>query len=106
MGGKMKKVFLFVILAVIAVGAICMSYSSYWAFDALGAVAIIAGSIAGTIATVRHLKGRKRVAALIALYTAVVLLIVAGSVLFSGTILIAFMGAAALAVFGFLLGKE
>ena len=102
----MKKVFLFVILAVIAVGAICMSYSSYWAFDVLGAVAIIAGSIAGTIATARHLKGRKRVAALIASYTAVVLLIVAGSVLFSGTILIAIMGAAALVVFGFLLGKE
>ena len=102
----MKRIVLLIVLALVAAGAVCMSYSSYWVFDALGALAVITGGIVGTISVIKCLKKPQLVTALIALYTAVVLLIIAGSVLFSGTILIAILGTAALVIFGFLVRKK
>ncbi|MEL3907947.1 MAG: hypothetical protein P1P64_02900 [Treponemataceae bacterium] len=102
----MKKIVLFVMFALIIGGAVCMSYSTVWVLDAIGAMAMLAGAAIGTIKTVKRLAKRKRILALIALYLAVVLLIIAGSFQFSGTILIAILGTSALVVFGFLIGRE
>ena len=83
-----------------------MSYSTYWVFDVLACTAILVGAVFATAYTLKaKVSKRKRAVLLCALYAAVVLLIVAGSVLFSGTILLAILGAAALTVYGFPLMK-
>lgn len=102
----MKKFFLILALILIAAGAACMSYSAYWVFDVLAGAAILVGAgLATAYALKAKISKRKRIVLLCALYVAVVLLIIAGSVLFSGTILLAILGAAALTVYGFPLMK-
>ena len=102
----MKKFFLILALALIAWGAVCMSYSTYRVFDAIGGIVLIVG---GALATVYAIKTVKKtptlIALLCALYTAVVLLLIAGAVTFSGTILLAILGSAALILFGFPLAR-
>ena len=90
----MKKFFLILALALIAGGAVCMSYSTYWVFDVIGGIVLIVGCALATV-----------IALLCALYTAVVLLLIAGAVTFSGTILLAILGSAALILFGFPLAR-
>ena len=80
-----------------------MSYSTYWVFDVIGGIVLIVG---GALATVYAIKTVKKKPTLIALlYTAVVLLLIAGAVTFSGTILLAILGSAALILFGFPLAR-
>ena len=83
-----------------------MSYSTYWVFDVIGGIVLIVG---GALATVYAIKTVKKtptlIALLCALYTAVVLLLIAGAVTFSGTILLAILGSAALILFGFPLAR-
>ena len=102
----MKKFFLILALALIAGGAVCMSYSTYRVFDVIGGIVLIVG---GALATVYAIKTVKKTSTLIALlcalYTAVVLLLIAGAVTFSGTILLAILGSAALILFGFPLAR-
>lgn len=102
----MKKFFLILALALIAGGAVCMSYSTYWVFDALGAFVLIVGCALATVYTIKTVKKKPtHIALLCALYTAVVLLLIAGAVTFSGTILLAILGSAALILFGFPLAR-
>jgi len=102
----MKKFFLILALALIAWGAVCMSYSTYWVFDALGAFVLIVGCALATVYTIKTVKKTPTLIALLcALYTAVVLLLIAGAVTFSGTILLAILGSAALILFGFPLAR-
>ncbi len=101
-----KSLLLFLLLALVAGGAFCMSYSSDWKFDALGAVLMVAGGVLGTIVTVKSTQKMMRILLLCLLYLAIVLLLIAGWILFEGTILLAIMGAAAFAVFGYLLYKQ
>ena len=99
----LKKSFFILAAALIAVGAVCMSYGSYWAFDVLGFAVMAAGCAIGTVYAVKTADKKVLTAALCMLYLALVLLTVAGAVLFAGSILFAIMGAAAFAVFGFLI---
>ena len=98
----MKKSVFILVLALVAAGAVCMGYASYWAFDVLGFAVMAAGCAIGTMYAVKTADKKVLTAALCMLYLALVLLTVAGAVLFAGSILFAIMGAAALAVFGFL----
>ena len=83
-----------------------MSYSTYWVFDVIGGIVLIIG---GALATVYAIKTVKKtptlIALLCALYTAVMLLLIAGAVTFSGTILLAILGSAAFIIYGFPLAR-
>ncbi len=102
----MFKFIVLLIFALFAAGAFCMANSTYWVFDVLGFALMAVGCIVGTIKAFRVKDKKKKILLLCLLYLALVLLTVAGSVLFSGTILIAIPGAAALVVFGFLIMKK
>ena len=66
----MKKFLLAAVLVFIIAGAFCMSYSTEWIFDVIGAV------------------------------------LLAGAFVFSGSILLAILGAGMFAVYGFLIRRE
>ena len=99
----MKKSVFILVLALVAAGAVGMSYGSYWVVDVLGFAVMAAGCAIGTMYAVKTADKKVLTAALCMLYLALVLLTVAGAVLFAGSILFAIMGAAAFAVFGFLI---
>ncbi len=81
----MKKFTVLIVSALIACGAVCMSYSSFWAFDVIGFMLMSVGGVIGTIKTLRLGKASKRlkIVLLCLLYLAIVLFTIAGAVLFS-----------------------
>ena len=102
----MKKFFLILALALIAGGAVCMSYSTYWVFDVIGGIVLIVGGVLATVYAIKTVKSKPILIVLLcALYAAVVLLLIAGTVTLSGTILLAILGSAALIIYGFPLAR-
>ncbi len=99
----MKRFIFTLIFALIVLGAFCMSYSDYWAFDVLGGSLIVIGGIIATVKTLKLENKALKITLLCLLYLAIILLLIAGSVRFSGTIILAIMGAAALVTYGFLI---
>ena len=83
-----------------------MSYSTYWVFDVIGGIVLIVGCALATVYAIKTVKKKPTLIALLcALYAAVVLLLIAGTVTFAGTILLAILGSAALIIYGFPLAR-
>ncbi len=103
----MKKKFVLVFLAVIAVFAILMSYSPEMNIDLISCVfmAIAAGVLTWQI--VEHKgNGKKWIALIVLIWLAVFCLALAGFLFFNGSIILAIVGFVLLIIYGFLQFKK
>ena len=98
-----KSVWVTVAAALIAAGAVIMSYGVDWLIDTAGCIVMLCGAFLATVIAVKNRDSKKRwIASLVCAWLGVVVLAIAGFVRFKGLIILALAGAVLIAVYWYI----
>lgn len=98
-----KSMWVTVAAALIAAGAVVMSYGVDWLIDTAGCIVMLCGALLATVIAVKNRDDKKRwIVSLVCAWLGVVVLAIAGLVRFKGVVILALAGAVLIAAYWYI----